>query len=65
VALFGQKLRESPVVKNYTWAELQTLTTQVIDAAQPLQVEFSQLVAQAAQYYAPKKKKQRKKESDY
>lgn len=61
VALFGLKLKESPGVKNYTWSQLQSLTTQVIDVAQPLQVEFSQLVERAAAYYAPKKKKERKK----
>ena len=65
VALFGMKLKESPAVKNYTWTALQNLTTQVIDTTQPLQVEFAQLVAQAAAYYAPKKKKERKKASDY
>jgi Ca-activated chloride channel family protein len=65
VALFGQKLKESPAVKNYTWPQLQTLAAQVIDTTQPLQVEFSQLVTQAAARYAPKKKKERKKASDY
>jgi Ca-activated chloride channel family protein len=57
VALFGMKLKESPAVKNYTWAQLQTLAQQVIDAAQPLQVEFSQLVSLAAARYEPVKKK--------
>jgi hypothetical protein len=51
------KLKESPAVKNYTWAQLQTLAQQVIDAAQPLQVEFSQLVSLAAARYEPVKKK--------
>ncbi|MFM8591614.1 MAG: von Willebrand factor type A domain-containing protein [Sphingomonadales bacterium] len=57
VALFGMKLKESSQVKNYSWAQLQLLVDQVIDGAQPLQVEFAQLVAQAAARYEPKKKK--------
>jgi len=65
VALFGMKLKESPAVKNYTWAQLQTLAQQVIDAAQPLQVEFSQLVSLAAARYEPVKKKRSTKKSDH
>lgn len=57
VALFGMKLKASSFVKNYNWDQLQTLTSQVIDREQPLQVEFSQLVAQAAEQYDVKKKK--------
>jgi Ca-activated chloride channel family protein len=57
VTLFGSLLRKSDHVRKAGWPELVTLTQESIDASDPLQKEFLDLVLKAQKLYAPAKKK--------
>lgn len=59
IIMFGELLKESEYIKDYSWDKLVLLLQDCVNANDPLQKEFLQIVEQAKKIYTEPKKKKR------
>ena len=57
VTMFGTLLRRSPFAENMKFEQIPAIATPAMEAGDPLQTEFLQLVETARKLYNPEKKK--------